>query len=418
MKRYYLPVVTIFSLLVLASCVSSPAETTTTMPIDDIEPWLPTTPTSETLPHPTRTNNSSEIQLEMNPEAPETWTSAIDTVLQQAGPHGLRVEIEKLAGNPLWGLDLLDLEFDGNEQKDIALSLSTQSLENPSPRSLVLVIRCGSERCEIVHQQMDDLAAADHPQLSAQDLNGDGMTDLLVSIRHCGAHTCFLDVEALAWHEGSIRNIFTGPTDDLPNPELRLIGPLENGQFTIEITATGIGSAGAGPFRQFTRTWTWAEEQSLFIPGMDVYQDPEYRIHQLHDADELFAADDLEAARAAYLRVIQDDDLSDWVSDGASLGAYAYYRIGLITLMTNGEAATQNPFAELESAHPPGMEGSAYSDLAGVFWDTFAENRDWASACLAAIEYAREHEQTIIEPLYYGYANKAYKAEDMCPIGE
>ncbi len=215
-----------------------------------------------------------------------------------------------------------------------------------------------------------------------------------------------------------MRNVFKGPTDDLPNPEIRLRGPLENGRFMIEITATGIGSAGAGPFRQFTRTWSWSDEQDLFVQTMEVYQDPEYRIHQLHVADELYASDELEAAKAAFLKVVQDDELSDWISGGANLRAYAYYRIGLITLLMDRQARTQNPFVQLQDAHPPGTEGSAYSDLAGVFWETFSEGQDWSSACRAAIEYARENNQTIVEPLYYGYANKTYTVEDMCPFGE
>ncbi len=376
------------------------------------------THTSEPPAHPFTTNTSLRFSLDLNPEAPETWAPVIETYLKQGGLHGLRVEMEKFAGAPNWHLDLIDVEFNGNEEVDLVLALSVLNLDNTTAHSLVLVIECDPDRCEIAHQQEYDDAAAGPPHLSTQDLDGDGMTDLLISSRSCGAHTCFLEFEALAWREGGIRNLFTGPTDDLPNPEFILSGPLENGRFMIEFTATGISSAGAGPFRQFTRTWSWSDEQDLFVQAMEVYKDPEYRIHQLHVADELFASDELEAAKAAYLKVVQDDELSDWISGGENLSAYAYYRIGLITLLMNGEAIIHNPFAQLQDAHPPGTEGSAYSDLAGVFWETLSEDQDWSLACRAAIDYARENTQTIIEPLYYGYANKTYTAEEMCPYGE
>jgi hypothetical protein len=417
MKRMFQLASYLLFLLFLTSCASSVAVEPTPIPPDPTDLLERVTQTSELPVHPINTNTSPSFYLDLNPEAPETWAPAIETFLRQVGLHGLRVEMEKLVGAKNWQIDLIDMEVNGDGEVDLALALSALDLDNTVSYSLILVIECESDRCEIAHQQVYDDAAASPPHLSAQDLDGDGMTDLLVSSRHCGAHTCFLEVEALARREGGMRDLFTGPTDDLPNPEFRLYGPLENGRLMIEITATGIGSAGAGPFRQFTRTWSWSDEQDLFVKAMDVYQDPEYRIHQIHDADKLFASDDLEAAKAAFLKVVQDDELSDWISGGANLSAYAYYRIGLITLLLDGEAKTQNPFAQLQSVHPPGTEGSAYSDLAGVFWETFSEGQDWSSACRAAIEYARENSQTIIEPLYYGYANKTYTAEDMCPYG-
>ena len=418
MKRMFQLASYLLFLLFLTSCASSVAVEPTPIPPDPTDLLERVTQTSELPVHPINTNTSPSFYLDLNPEAPETWAPAIETYLQQAGLHGLRVEIQKLVGAQNWQIDLIDMEVNGDGEVDLALALSALDLDNTVSYSLVLVIECESDRCEIAHQQVYDDAAASPPHLSAQDLDGDGMTDLLVSSRHCGAHTCFIEVEALVWREGGMRDLFTGPTDDLPNPEFMLYGPLENGRLMIEITATGIGSAGAGPFRQFTRTWSWSDEQDLFVKAMDVYQNPEYRIHQIHVADELFASDDLEAAKEAFLKVVQDDELSDWISGGANLSAYAYYRIGLITLLLDGEARTQNPFAQLEGAHPPGTEGSAYSDLAGVFWETFSEGQDWWSACHVAIEFARENSQTIIEPLYYGYANKTYTAEDMCPYGE
>lgn len=404
--------------LFIQSCASSVAVEPTPIPPDSTDLPERVTQTSEPSVHPINTNTSLKLILDLNPEAPETWAPAIETYLLQGGLHGLRVEMEKLDDAQNWQLDLIELEVNEKGEVDFALALSALDLESTVSYSLVLVIECDPDRCEIAYKQVYDDAAVNHPHISAQDLDGDGMTDLLVSSRRCGAHTCFLEVEALAWREGGMRNLFTGPTDDLPNPELRLYRPLENGRFMIDITATGIGSAGAGPFRQFTRTWSWSDEQDIFVQAMEVYQDPEYRIHQLHVADELFASDELEAAKAGFLKVVQDDELSDWISGGANLSAYAYYRIGLITLLLDGEARTQNPFAQLQSAHPPGTEGSAYSELAGVFWETFSEGQDWSSACRVAIEYARENSQTIIEPLYYGYANKTYTPEDMCPYGE
>jgi hypothetical protein len=421
MKKTFQPVGTLLFLFFIASCASSVAGEPTPISdafVDAAVLSAHATETSEPPAHPVTTKTSLWFSLDLNPESPETWAPAIEAYLQHGGLHGLWVEMEKLAGAPTWHLDLIDLEFNGNEQVDLAIVLSVLDLDNPTAHSLVLIIVCNPDQCKIAHQQVYDDAAAGPPHLSTQDLDGDGMTDLLVSSKRCGAHTCFLEVEALAWREGGVRNVFKGPTDDLPNPEIRLRGPLENGRFMIEITATGIGSAGAGPFRQFTRTWSWSDEQDLFVQTMEVYQDPEYRIHQLHVADELYASDELEAAKAAFLKVVRDDELSDWISGGANLRAYAYYRIGLITLLMDRQARTQNPFVQLQDAHPPGTEGSAYSDLAGVFWETFSEGQDWSSACRAAIEYARENNQTIVEPLYYGYANKTYTVEDMCPFGE
>ena len=49
------------------------------------------------------------------------------------------------------------------------------------------------------------------------------------------------------------------------------------------------------------------------------------------------------------------------------------------------------------------------------FWRTYQSGSDIATACRDAASYASANSQTILEPLYFGYANPTYQASDICP---
>jgi hypothetical protein len=54
--------------------------------------------------------------------------------------------------------------------------------------------------------------------------------------------------------------------------------------------------------------------------------------------------------------------------------------------------------------------------LAQTLWDEYQATGDLAAACQAAQDYAQQHSQSVLDTLYYGYANKTYVASDICPI--
>jgi hypothetical protein len=78
--------------------------------------------------------------------------------------------------------------------------------------------------------------------------------------------------------------------------------------------------------------------------------------------------------------------------------------------------SAEDAYASLIASYAPGMEGSDFVNMADVFWSEYESSSSIGSACLAAQEYAQSHPETILDMLYYGYANPTYEAEDICPF--
>jgi hypothetical protein len=194
----------------------------------------------------------------------------------------------------------------------------------------LLAFRCQGESYQLAY------TAPDRPNLSApiihseEDLNGDSGDELLLSRRSCGAHTCTAEVQVLSWRQGTLMNILAGATDDLPSPEVQVLAADDGRSARVAVTATGVNSIGAGPFRQLTRIWSWDAEADRYQVAREEQQAPEFRIHALHDADRAAREGRSQEALTGYQRVIDDQGLRDWMEparEQAILAAYARYRM-------------------------------------------------------------------------------------------
>ena len=356
-----------------------------------------------------------------NLNEPHTWAADILAYLNAGGfVSSLLDHIE--ASNSIEPSstvgEILDLNSDGFE--DLALVLiQTPSELRPMPSGSLLIFLCAEEAFRAVYITSPASEAGRPALQAARDFTGDGGPELLILWESCGAHTCFTQAEILKWDGSGFENLWQGRSDDLPSAEIELQGPFADSSTAISITAKGIGSVGAGPYREIRRTWTWHGESGRFEVSEETLADPKYRIHVLHDADQAFLDGDYETAVNGYLRVMEDETLDDWLSaeDGrAALGAYAAFRRVVVDVdsgqITNAEAGV----LFLQAAYPPSSPNHAFVDLVESFWEAYQISGDPGEACLAAQSYAINNPEAILEPLYYGYANRTYLAADICPL--
>ncbi|MGD8603174.1 MAG: hypothetical protein PVF49_01245 [Anaerolineales bacterium] len=423
-------ILSIFMLLILFStaCDATPTQTAGPDPIVDtavaatvtaLAPMSTEAATADAVaPCPVETSNPPPPAL----SGPESFPSQIQAYLNQGGSLeelGQLMESHQL--DPHEGLPFSQQDFTSDGLEDIAISILNGDGAQIAPAGSLLLFVCQHDQYQLAYTSPPSTELAAPFIRAAQDLNGDSIPDLLTTRETCGAHTCAFEVNVLSWQDGALRSIFPDVTTDIPLPFVDLEGPQENGTYNIVVTGSGIASAGAGPYRRFSKVWSYDPVSGLYHFANTYLHDSTYRIHFVHDADQAFLDGDLQTALDLYDRVIHDDSLDDWAAgeEGArTLAAYATYRRVLTFLRLGQNDAARAELNLLESSFPADTTGYAYVALAQSLWNQYLSGGDLTTACQAAQDYAQTHSQTILDPLYYGYANKTYVAGDICPIAD
>lgn len=259
------------------------------------------------------------------------------------------------------------------------------------------------------------------------DLNANGRLDLLYQITNCGAHTCFPAPILIEWDpaSGIFRELSTS-MQAAPYGEIRVTNT-DGGEFyEIEIDGGSIGSAGAGPQRQYLDTYRWDGVQYTLAEHVVTTPESEwYPIHWLMDADDAFEQADYAGAIALYQHVIDDPNprylgmsgLSG-VDEMRALRAYARYRIMVSHAAMSDERAAQAVYDQLsaEYAANPSAPGGGFFLLADVFWRNYSSTQDVSAACLSTVEAATANAESFSILNTFGYGNKYYEPSSLCRL--
>jgi hypothetical protein len=332
----------------------------------------------------------------------------------------LAAALESEGMAPLGGPIFLAADFTGDGLEDLAFAYLAPPEAEAGPGGVMVLFECVGQAYRPAFQETTEDPSASPAMHFAQDLTGDGAADLVAAQRRCGAHTCFEEMSVFVWDGAGFSNRLQGVSDDLPYPEVGVVGPAEDGSYGLAVTGTGIASAGAGPYRQRTRTWSWDASAQALVPGPDVLLPSNFRIHVVLDADQAALAGDYAGAHDLYYRVVTDETLQDVEFSPAPrdhLIAYAMYREVVTYVLMNDLGDAQVVYGILQNSYPAGAPGHAYAQLGTAFWEPFAAAEDLGAACQAAQAYAAAHPDEVLVPLYYGYANPTYTAADLCPFG-
>ncbi len=406
-------------------------------PVPEPEPKQPATPAMQTTIVSQQSESPTETAIQSTPTAaPESgcpvppgsppmpelnasfsWASELQEYLNQGGlvePLAQALASTPTADESAANTVRRDLTGDGLE--DLAFTLYQSSPDGQSSGSL-LIFRCDKNRYRLAYSSAPGQNNGPPILVSVQDLNADGIAEILYTRETCGAHTCFKQVEVLRWNRSGFKNLFEGRSDDLPSPTIYLAGPQSDGTYRIEISAQGISSVGAGPYRQLTRVWEWSDDRSKFVFAGEQLAAPTYRIHLLHDADDAASAGNLEEALIMYQRVRENASLDDWIKGEAGfaeLAAFATYRQMTIYVALDRTNAAQQAVQFLQEAVPQDDPAYGMRLLAEAYWQTYLETEDAQAACSNARRFAEQHPSQVLEPLQYGYANRTYTSADIC----
>lgn len=361
-----------------------------------------------------------EAEVELAEVAFAEYSQAILAFLNDGGmPEALDDQLYQagVANQPV-AVDFADMTGDG--RFDIVVSIYDPVSESVPPEGILLIYICRNGSYQIAYLEVSSDGWGTPGIDYLQDLNGNGQAELVTSSAVCGAHTCFEEVQVLAWNGNEFENHLDGETSDLPFPDVRVIDSEGDGVFDLELTGSGFGSVGAGPSRGVTRIWVFDVESGFWLKDVEIPELTNYRIHFLHDAETAARNEDYRQALMLYGRIIQDMSLEDWadpLEEQATLSAYALYKTGLIHYYRGNERVGNSTFDQLRSAYPPDSPQNAYIEMADAFQEAY-EQGDFGDGCDAAREFAEENAELILVPLgpvQFGYASPELTPHDVCP---
>jgi hypothetical protein len=343
------------------------------------------------------------------------YADQILSLLNEGAPPGVLRRVLEEAGIASQPSPLLPGDLDGDAKIDVAVSIFDPQSTNFPPASAVIVYRCEQGAYRQLYRQ-------DRPQGSHlwyfTDMNASGGDELVISWAQCGVATCFEDVQILEWDGAALSNRLEGSTAELAFPLIEVTDWDQDGILDLEVSASGPGSAGAGPPRNSLNRWTYQPQNRAWQFAGQTLQPSNFRIHALHDAEAAARAGRFEQALADYQRVILDDSLQDWVDplvERQNLQAYARFRLVVVFWRIQQPENADQAAQELRQSAPGTAAQVAFAEMAGVFLQE-ARTGGLEQGCAAVEAYANAHTSQVLLPLNsFGYASPGFTAADLCP---
>ena len=312
-----------------------------------------------------------------------------------------------------------DTDLSGDGVPEVIVTLYDPGLYQPGQPSpgVLLVYGCAQGGYRLFYSTVYGPGTIIPELRRVGDMNGDVRAELAYSQRTCQAGRCTQTMHILSW--SATLGAFS-PLNDAPMNATSgrvTIADLDgDGVLEVAIAFNPGLDMSAGPQRRTTDIWDWdGESYRLAVIEAEA---PIYRIHAVHDADMLLEQGEWRAAIRMYDRVRDDPALLPWTAPNEALvlRAYAGYRKVLASIGLGRPADANAARDALLAENPPGMPGEVYAALARTFLESYARQRNTARACTAVLSAANARPDALITLNSYGYANRVYTFEDLCPF--
>jgi len=256
-----------------------------------------------------------------------------------AAPAELAQRLSELgvANQPL---AVMEADMSGDGKTDVAVSLFDPASTLTPPAGVLLVYTCQREAFGLVVYQPTQPGAGGPHLYTLQDLNADGLADLVDSEATCAADVCYETLRVWSWDGAGVTNQLSAETADLPYPLVTIetdAARWADGRKAIVVSGATGGTLDAGPWRPVSRWLAYDETSQGWRQIEERLGVSNFRIHVLHDAEAAARAGNFADALLLYQRVVSDDSLKDWREprlERASLSAYARYKMVVLYTLT------------------------------------------------------------------------------------
>ena len=253
--------------------------------------------------------------------------------------------------------------------------------------------------------------------LATQDINADGLTDVVWTDTVCGPSSCFVTVHIRSW-DGVAWRDWTKGTIAMAGATVSL-APSDKPGKPNEIRLTGGQYAGAdaGPQRARLAVWTstdgapYALSSERMMPSHCLY-------HTVIDANHAMTSElYLEKAQWLYADAAENSTrqaCGDRANELSELRSFALFRLALIAGYESNPELAKARVERLASTY----ERQIYAEV-GVRWlAAYQQSGDAKTACEAVYNFAAANPEVVNILADYGYANPTFAAEDVCPYLE
>lgn len=347
---------------------------------------------------------------------------AIDQLRETLQQWGAIVEAQGVA----FGSVDADHDLTGDGLLDVVISAVNPDVDPITfiPPGRLFVYRCADGAYELAYTSTgpEEIQSGLPEVVAMEDVTGDGVADMLHASSTCGAHTCFVDVQGARWSDeaGEFVPLLDEPIN-APYAEVEVLDETGNGVGDIVVDVGMIGSVGAGPQRTWRDVYAWQGER--FERVRHEATSPAHPIHLINEADELLLggqyADAIPLFQRSYADPLLDREWAPYEGWEMDLEAYARYRVMLAHVALGSDQQVQQVYEGLQSDFPAADEpGGLFAGWAEAFWAAYEESGSVEQGCAAVLEIVDTPDFDMIPLNQYGYANRQYEPQEMCPLGE
>jgi len=401
------------------------------------------TPTSPIAPEAARCPAPGQAAL---PQAAPAFVQLPETLLTYLSGGGPATILEATlrgwgAITEFGGLVRADRDFTGDGVPEVfVVALDpANAARSPQPGD-VLIFGCDDGDYRLLYRAGTAQEVGSPLIVSADDLTGDGINDMVYASSACPAGNCLTTVSIIGWSP-RLESFEPLVAETISQPYAGVRIEDSDGDTMPEVIVT-VGSAApleAGPQR--LRTLTYGFNGTLFALAGEQTAPAQFRIHVLHEADDLLVSRAYNDAVARYNTAINDTTLKSWQypSEASYLSAYARFRLVVAYTLSDSWGQAQSTHDQLiaDFTFPPtpvpegqplipappgflpfddGRPGVAYARMANLFWTEVNASRDVRRACASVIAYASSN-PAALDPLNsFGTSNRTYSPRDLCPF--
>ena len=250
--------------------------------------------------------------------------------------------------------------------------------------------------------------------LATQDINADGVVDVVWTDTVCGPNSCFVTVHVRSW-DGVAWRDWTKGTITMASADVSLTPSSEPGMpKEIRLTGGQYAGADAGPQRTRTVVWTstdgapYALSSERMMPSLCLY-------HTVIDANHALADERyLEKAQWLYTDAVENINLQacgERLNELSELRSFALFRLALIAGYLSDPELAAARVQRLASMY----NKQIYAEVAVRWLAAYQQSGDAEKACETVYDFAAVTPDVVNILADYGYANPTFTMKDVCP---